>query len=68
MDYELSTTNYSPVAMDDHTYGSVDKSVVLNVLKNGYDPDNNDTLLISYVSLYDATVEILPNGSIRLTE
>ncbi|MGF1873641.1 Ig-like domain-containing protein [Photobacterium indicum] len=64
--YELSSNNHSPIAMDDHTYATTGDKVIVNVLKNDYDPDEGDVLIVSEALSYDAVVEIQDNGNIRV--
>ncbi|EGQ8057369.1 hypothetical protein HPX47_004843 [Vibrio alginolyticus] len=66
VNYELSSENHSPVAMDDHLYAAKNQPAFANVLKNDYDPDEGDSLSVSEVFSYDALVEIQDDGSLRV--
>ncbi|TNZ85295.1 hypothetical protein CGK40_25015 [Vibrio parahaemolyticus] len=66
VNYDLSIENHAPVAMDDHLYAAKNQPVFANVLKNDYDPDEGDVLSVSEALSYDAVVEILEDGSLRV--
>ncbi len=66
VNYELSTDNHPPVAMDDHLYASKNQPVFADVLKNDFDEDEGDTISVVEAFSYDALVEVKDDGTLRV--
>lgn len=66
INYEAVINNHAPVAVDDHLYAAKNQPVIANVLKNDYDPDKGDTLVVEEAFSPDALIDVQTDGLLRV--